>query len=91
MTSLRPVSAAADIIAACTALRSVYVGNAAARTSGVDIYGACGGPTRCETVNDTADSWASGTSMAGECAIRSNPNGVTDDDDELRTPLHNHK
>ncbi|WIA17834.1 hypothetical protein OEZ85_009340 [Tetradesmus obliquus] len=31
---------------------------------GVDIYGACGGPSRCEAVVDTAYTWASGTSMA---------------------------
>eukprot|EP00879_Flechtneria_rotunda_P001995 GHRR01002171.1.p1 GENE.GHRR01002171.1~~GHRR01002171.1.p1 ORF type:complete len:748 (+),score=234.78 GHRR01002171.1:134-2377(+) len=31
---------------------------------GVDIYGACGGPSRCSSVTDAAYTWASGTSMA---------------------------
>ncbi|PSC68852.1 serine protease [Micractinium conductrix] len=31
---------------------------------GVDIFSACGGPSRCETVDDQAYSYASGTSMA---------------------------
>ncbi|UPR00512.1 dihydroxy-acid dehydratase [Chloropicon primus] len=31
---------------------------------GVDIYSACGGDSRCNTVTDSAYAWASGTSMA---------------------------
>lgn len=31
---------------------------------GVDIYGACGGASRCKDLTDTAYTWASGTSMA---------------------------
>ncbi|KAL4418998.1 hypothetical protein ABPG77_000863 [Micractinium sp. CCAP 211/92] len=31
---------------------------------GVDIYSACGGPSRCEAVTDSAYTYASGTSMA---------------------------
>ncbi len=30
---------------------------------GVDIYAACGGPSRCANVDDRAYTWASGTSM----------------------------
>ncbi|KAK9798184.1 hypothetical protein WJX73_010803 [Symbiochloris irregularis] len=31
---------------------------------GVNILGACGGPSRCPAVNDSAYTWASGTSMS---------------------------
>ncbi|MEW5300832.1 MAG: hypothetical protein WDW36_003732 [Sanguina aurantia] len=31
---------------------------------GVEIYGACGGPSRCADLSDAAYAWASGTSMA---------------------------
>ena len=31
---------------------------------GVDMFGACGGATRCDTVSDSSYSWSSGTSMA---------------------------
>ena len=31
---------------------------------GVDVFSACGGPSRCETVSDSAYTYASGTSMA---------------------------
>lgn len=44
---------------------------------GVDIYSACGGPSRCEAVTDSAYTYASGTSMsvphvAGGCCCRRN-------------------
>lgn len=34
---------------------------------GVDIYGACGGASRCATLSDSQYTWASGTRLGTRC------------------------